>query len=517
MLSRLHFCRVLLLAAIAICAHAACGASEDFERWYVLRFDDQKVGWMHEAQQRVGEEIRTTTEMRFEIGRLGQNVELSMRYGVRETLDGELIEMRSVENMGTTGNARSIHRFDHQARTITSEVTQQGLVGARTRTRTRPFPEGSWLTPAEARRFVEKRIEAGAETIEYATLDPSIGAEPVKVVYRLLGPATVEAEGRRVRAVEWEVEQSVAPGITMREFVDHTGVVIRSQMDVGLATLYIVAADQQLAQAPFDAPEIMARTLIRPDRAIDQPRAVRAGVYRLTQGGAEPTTLPSAGAQSVTTNADGSVTVRVRADAPVPSPADNVTDTTYTEASSSLDHEDEAIRALAVRALEEVPADATPLERARAMEAFVDRFVSSKSLGVGFATASEVARTGEGDCSEHAMLLAALLRTQGIPSRVVSGVVYVDQFVGNREVFGYHMWTQALLPDEPDRLGDPEAVHRWVDLDAAVRPFGGTHIAMATSGLADGDVINSMVALVDLLGDLEVEVIETGASGGGRD
>lgn len=115
------------------------------------------------------------------------------------------------------------------------------------------------------------------------------------------------------------------------------------------------------------------------------------------------------------------------------------------------------------------------------------------------------------------MLLAALLRTQGIPSRVVSGVVYVDQFVGNREVFGYHMWTQALLPDEPDRLGDPEAVHRWVDLDAAVRPFGGTHIAMATSGLADGDVINSMVALVDLLGDLEVEVIETGASGGGRD
>ena len=41
------------------------------------------------------------------------------------------------------------------------------------------------------------------------------------------------------------------------------------------------------------------------------------------------------------------------------------------------------------------------------------------------ATAAEVARSREGDCTEHAVLLAALARARGIPARVAMGLVYV--------------------------------------------------------------------------------------------
>ena len=37
------------------------------------------------------------------------------------------------------------------------------------------------------------------------------------------------------------------------------------------------------------------------------------------------------------------------------------------------------------------------------------------------------ARTRSGDCSEHAVLLTALLRARGIPARVSHGLVYLEQ------------------------------------------------------------------------------------------
>ena len=51
-----------------------------------------------------------------------------------------------------------------------------------------------------------------------------------------------------------------------------------------------------------------------------------------------------------------------------------------------------------------------PKEIARKLTKFVFRYMTNKNYGVGFATASEVARNKEGDCTEHSMLLAALGR-----------------------------------------------------------------------------------------------------------
>ena len=38
-----------------------------------------------------------------------------------------------------------------------------------------------------------------------------------------------------------------------------------------------------------------------------------------------------------------------------------------------------------------------------------------------------------------------MLRADGIPARVASGLVYADGFLGSRDIFGWHMWTQALI------------------------------------------------------------------------
>jgi transglutaminase-like putative cysteine protease len=174
--------------------------------------------------------------------------------------------------------------------------------------------------------------------------------------------------------------------------------------------------------------------------------------------------------------------------------------------SAMLDADDPEVAALADRAAMELRGALLddPFEVARACRRFVYSYIDEKSLDVGFATASEVARTRQGDCTEHAVLLAAILRARGIPSRVASGLIYVDEFVGEKGIFGFHMWTQALLPDR-------DGVERWVDLDATLpnNDFDAAHIGVAVSDLGGAERINTMAAVAPLLGMLNIEVNET--------
>jgi hypothetical protein len=126
--------------------------------------------------------------------------------------------------------------------------------------------------------------------------------------------------------------------------------------------------------------------------------------------------------------------------------------------------------------------------------------MTAKNLATGFASAGEVAVTLSGDCTEHAVLLTALLRAAGIPARVVSGLLYVESFAGERDVFGYHMWTQAWIEG------------RWVDLDAmGAGDFDATHIALATSPLDDQeDFLQVSTSLAPWMGALSIEVLAAG-------
>jgi len=98
------------------------------------------------------------------------------------------------------------------------------------------------------------------------------------------------------------------------------------------------------------------------------------------------------------------------------------------------------------------------------------------------------------------VLLAALLRAQGIPSRVVAGLVWCDQFAGKKDVFGWHLWTQALIDG------------RWIDLDATLPPGKGLfhpgHIALAATALSDPAGDPSWATLLAALGNLQVEVLD---------
>src|SRR5688572_3190167 len=90
-----------------------------------------------------------------------------------------------------------------------------------------------------------------------------------------------------------------------------------------------------------------------------------------------------------------------------------------------------------------------PWVLARAVAAWVDGRINKKGMEHGYSSAIDVYRSRAGDCTEHSVLTAAVLRAAGIPARPVVGLAYSEPdhaFVG-------HMWVEAY-------------VNEWRTLDA---------------------------------------------------
>ena len=79
-----------------------------------------------------------------------------------------------------------------------------------------------------------------------------------------------------------------------------------------------------------------------------------------------------------------------------------------------------------------------PCVMVKAFNHYIYQRLEKKNVAT-FSSALETLQAGYGDCGEHAVLLAALLRAAGIPARVVFGVLYVARNKG----YYYHAWVTA--------------------------------------------------------------------------
>ena len=140
------------------------------------------------------------------------------------------------------------------------------------------------------------------------------------------------------------------------------------------------------------------------------------------------------------------------------------------------------------------PGEEDPWQTAIALENFVSRTVEVRDFSQVFVSAAEVAASKQGDCTEHAVLLAALCRAREIPARVAMGLVYVEEKQG----FLYHMWTEAWIHD------------RWIPLDGTLGlgGIGVAHLKLADSTLAGPSAYADIIPIINVVGRLKIKVVE---------
>lgn len=124
------------------------------------------------------------------------------------------------------------------------------------------------------------------------------------------------------------------------------------------------------------------------------------------------------------------------------------------------------------------------LRAARLLNAWVFSHLT-KTGTAGIPNARDVLKTGSGDCNEHSALFAALARAAGIPTKTVSGTIYLD---GR---FYYHAWNEVYVGE-------------WVAVDPTFGqiPADATHIK-----LVEGDLNKSSV-IMNAAGKINLKILE---------
>jgi hypothetical protein len=485
-----------LFSLIAVLLFASVSrAGDDRDNWFTVEMLGQRAGWMHATTVTTSDQVTSTSKMHLAIKRGETVIKVSMDSTFIETASGKPISMTAVESLSAQPTTKTYTFKDDGTIEL---VTQQN--GQRS---TEKFakPDGVWLTPAAADRYFVERFKSGAKEIKIRSIDPLEGPKPVTITRTGFEKTTITLDGHKLDVTKINAANSVAPLVGSTEYVDENGETVRTDTNLGIMALKILATTRDKALADAPAPELMVNTFIKPDKPIKNPRETKKLVLVASVPDGELPTLPNTGSQKVEPLAPASAQLTITSVPSKAAPAleEDANNAVYLKATAMANIDDPKVKELAKQAVEN--SGNTAVAKAEACRRFVYRFIKKKDLDVGFASASEVARNKEGDCTEHGVLLTALLRANGIPARAATGLIYVDDFEGSQGIFGYHMWAQALLTI------DGKA--RWVDLDGTLpnsMPFDATHITLSTTALADDDSISGLAAIAPLMGRLQIKV-----------
>ncbi|MBV9122937.1 MAG: transglutaminase domain-containing protein [Planctomycetes bacterium] len=289
---------------------------------------------------------------------------------------------------------------------------------------------------------------------------------------------------------------------TLTAWLDNQFVPVRSQVEMpplGKITLY--RTTREIALKPGRVAEIVDMgydQLLPLNRRLPRGYDTRDVVYRITlQGDKNPATaFAQDNRQDITKIDENTIEVHVHdplgpAAEEKPAPVSEE----YLKSCYFINSGDVRVKEHAKEAVGE---ETDPLRKALRIEQWVHNHMENQNFTEAFATADHVARTLEGDCTEYAVLTAAMCRAAGIPSRAAVGLLYVDMRQGpvRGPVMGFHMWAEVWIDG------------RWVPIDATLgRGFvGATHLKIADNSWYGIQTLTPLLPVARVLGKMKIEI-----------
>ena len=482
-----HKFTALLVLVITSSVFADWTTTED--NWYSVTIDGMKSGWAHEIVEVDSEtkNIKSTKVQNMTLSRGGMEITIVVSSSFLETAEGKPISVESFqEAMGMVQETK--WKF------IGDSIETTTAAGGAPIVKTIANPTAPWLTPQAVKRMFTKKMNANLNDITYQTMTPELGPGVITVVMTKKSESKQDVLGEEKVVISWETVNDKLP-VVGTEFYTTEGQSIGSKMNAGFGAIENKIMTKHEALSPVnEVPELMVSLFVEPNKIISKD--LSKITMRIKTKDGTKIDLPSVGMQTATSNDDGTATLVIDLNSPSDATETELANEKYLAASAICDGTDEAVIAISKNALASLPENASDSDKALALRSAVNAFIVEKNMSTAFGSASQTARSKEGDCSEHAVLLCGVLRAAMIPSRGVMGMVYIQNYGGPNGVFGWHMWSQALIDNQ------------WVDLDATLHtPFSVGHIATLTSSLSDEDFGAEMGGIIATIGNLEVEIV----------
>lgn len=480
----------LLLAALVASGGATADQSTGstaapvHTTWLSVQLGGRKIGSLKIERSTEGQTVTTTQTLDITLDRIGQKTPMQSVNRTIERLDGTPLGFYSRQRLSATD--------------ITIEGTQVAPGRFRVVTRSGGVPKTTMLEISPdvlmldgLRRTLAAANKRPGHHYVVRQFDPASG-QVMTISTQVLGDETVQLPDGQ-RTLTHQREQLLHSGSPQSEdlWLDYDGNVIKGRIELLGQPLEMIACSKDCATAPSQPLDMFRQAVVASPRWLPQDmRGIPLTYYVHISGGAPHDGLISTDEQWSRPLGHDDWRIDVGRPSPgkqVPPGPDDL------GANAWLQSDAPEIKALAAQAVGKAR---SPLAKMRRLRSFVSGYVNQHGLDIGYASALEVARTRRGDCTEYAVLLAALARAEGIPTRVVSGLAYAGRAAGALRVFVPHAWTQAWIHG------------RWQSFDAALGQFDSGHIALATSDGSPSQFFQSN----RLFGRLRIDRIEPGGA-----
>ena len=470
-------------------------ASSDI--WTIALIDGNKIGYSHLEQAEVTDNGQTYQKHHYvselTLQRSASTTRQRTELTSIETEGGKLVSCQTQMSDGTADKitAGRVHNGKltitttiagrQQQASIPWQMEWRGFFGVEKSLRSQP------LKPGETRNLIvlapvlmqPANIELVAGDYEPTTL--AAGTQSLLKIDRADQLQVANGQTITINSTIWadqdgEILKTLLPGLGLEEY--------RTSREQALA---------KIGSRPFD---INASFSIRLKRAVPDPHATRRVRYRIHIKDGQPSDFFAEGAsQQIKSLEAGWAEIDVQAISPQQATVaakQRQPTAEDTAANSLIQSDDDFVVAMANSRASDLE---DPWQLACQLEKYVYQLIEKKDFSQVFASAKEVAQSRQGDCTEHAVLLAALCRARKIPARVAIGLVYVPR-PGAPEL-AYHMWNEVWIKDG------------WYPLDATLGRggIGGCHLKLTDTNLAGSSAFSAFLPVTQVVRRLQIEIV----------
>ncbi|MDG2380118.1 MAG: transglutaminase-like domain-containing protein [Pirellulaceae bacterium] len=468
---------------------------DDAETWDLIRISGQPIGYQVTRWKRTvvqGVEVRQiSAESRLKLQRFGQVTEETMSIVSRDSLSGQL---QSFATRIASGNNPIVTT----GLLLEGQLNLETVGGSQAQTWILPVPNGcGGLFAVESNLLCRPMLPRESRSL--TAFVPVVNVVST-VELTALEMEHVQLLGQTEQLLHIVSQTSLASGQSLRAdlWCDRAGQILKSEM--GALQQETIRVQKQIALSEIKGEfDLGNASIVKIDPPLPSPRKTGQVRYLAKLENENPAAIfAERPYQRIFPIDERRAAIQVTAvrpstmDSPVEDTRPQDSDR---QPSAAIQSRDPLIQKLANQV---VPVDDDPWTVSVAIEKFVYDYVTEKNFSTAFATAAEVAKNRSGDCTEHAVLTAAICRARGISARIAIGLVYVPAQSG----FAFHMWNEVWVQD------------RWLPIDATLGRGGiaADHLVLTTSSFDAQQSFASFLPVIQTIGQLTLVVEEVESS-----
>ncbi len=449
-------------------AFLANGAIIDRDSWMNILQNGRKIGSSHSTFAKTKTGFLLKEEIRMRINTMGLTQDIRLKTNGRLNSDFTLSSFSFEISSG---------RFQFVAHgTVSEDVLsiQTESFGA-----SRKFDiqvkERLYVAAGILDAIRALKLETG-DGVEFQVFDPAtMGQESVDI--KVLGQEEIQIMGNKRRAKKIEIGFK---GATQFAWIGEDGEVLKETGLLGIS-LEKTTRDDALYGIPVNSSQDLTQFASIPSNVvIDDTRQLTQLKVEI-KGSNFPNLHLSGGRQKLDNDI---LTIQKETLSGLP-PVLNMnalpdTDKKYLEPTPFVQSDHPKIKNLSNKI---VANSSDPLQRATALVNWVYKNIEKRPV-LSMPDALSTLENRVGDCNEHAVLLAALARAAGLPSRIEAGLVYLNGY------FYYHAWNLLY-------------VGKWITVDSLFGqvPADVTHIRFASGGQKE------QLDLIGIMGKIQLTII----------